>query len=183
MSKEQKPSALAEAAIALDHELRRYDELSETAVRMKLNTEKNVERATEALARAAESQDRIHADVQALVAAVAATREKQEADAEALIARAHEIAARRGQFSELVQRMAGLGKMAKEVQELLKSGVPAFDEVDRRMEAVAQGALEIEEAAAQKQMEDLQRQAESLRAQVVSARNKLALLKKPRGQA
>jgi chromosome segregation ATPase len=183
MTKDGKPSALAEAAITLDHELRRYEELSETAVKMKLNTEKNLERATDALARAAESQDRIHAHVQSLVQAVAGARQKQESDAKMLIARAHEIAGRRGQFAELLQRMAGLGQMAKEIQELLKGGESAFDEVDKRMEAVANGAAEIERDASEKQMEDLQRQAESLRAQVLSARNKISLLKKPRTQA
>jgi hypothetical protein len=183
MTKEQKQSALAEAALALDHELRRYEELSETAVRVKLTSEKNVERATEALGRAAESQDRIHADVQALVAAVAAARQKQEADAQMLIARAHEIAARRGQFAEMAGRMGHLGKLAKEVQDLLRGPAPEFDEVDRKMEAVARDAAEIERDAGEKQMEDLQRQADSLRAQVVSARNKLSLLRKPRGQA
>jgi hypothetical protein len=183
MSKDAKTSALAEAAITLDHELRRYEELSETAVKMKLNTEKNLERATDALARAAESQDRIHAHVQQLVSAVAAARQKQESDAQMLIARAHEIAARRKDFADLLQRMGNLGQMAREIQELLKGGAPAFDEVDQRMEAVANGAAEIEQAAAEKQMEDLQRQAESLRAQVLSARNKISLLKKPRTQA
>ena len=180
MGKDGKQSALAEAALALDHELRRYQELSESAVKMKLTTEKNVERATEALARAAESQDRIHANVQALVAAVAAARQTQEADAAQLIARAHEISARRGQFAELAGRMANLGKMAREVQDLLKGGAPSFEEVDKKMELVAQGAADIEQAAREKEMEDLQRQAESLRAQVLSARNKLSLLKKPR---
>jgi chromosome segregation ATPase len=183
MSKDTKPSALGEAAITLDHELRRYEELSETAVKMKLNTEKNLERATDALARAAESQDRIHAHVQSLVQAVAGARQKQESDAQMLIARAHEIAGRRKEFADLLQRMAGLGQMAKEIQELLKGGAPAFDEVDQRMAAVASGAAEIERDAADRQMEDLQRQAESLRAQVLSARNKISLLKKPHTQA
>jgi hypothetical protein len=183
MSKDPKTSALAEAALALDHELHRYEELSEAALRVKLNSEKNVERATDALARAAESQDRIHADVQALVQAVAGARQKQEADAQMLIARAHEIAARRGQFAEMIARMANLGNMAKDIQELLKSPVPAFDEVDGKMEAVARDAADIERDAAEKDMEDLQRQAESLKGQVVSARNRLALLRKPRGQA
>ena len=48
---------LSEAALALDRELRRFDELAEQAARQKLNTEKNLERATEALTRAAETQD------------------------------------------------------------------------------------------------------------------------------
>jgi len=183
MSSESKPSALAEAALALDRELRRYQELSEAALRVKLGTEKNVERATEALSRAAESQDRINGHVQALVAAVSAARQTQESDAAALMERAREIAARRGQFAELLQKMAGLGTMAREVQELLKKGSVDLDEVGRRMDAVAEGAGEIEREAAVRQMEDLQRQAEVLRQQVLSAKNKVALLRKPQTQA
>src|SRR3954469_22213640 len=110
---------LSEAALALDHELKRFDELSAQAARVKLNSEKNLERATEALTRAAESQDRINAHVQKLVAAVQTARGKQETDAQALVARAQQIAARRGEYAQVMQRMAALGQMAKEVQDLL----------------------------------------------------------------
>lgn len=175
-----KQTDLAEAALALDLELRRYDDLAAQAARVKLNTEKNLERATEALTRAAECQDRINGHVQKLVTAVAAARQKQEADAAALVARAHEIAARRQEFASLLQRMAGLGEAARELQELLKGGPGRLDEVQSRMQKVADDAGEIAQAAAQKEMEDLARQADVLRQQVLAARNKVALLtKKP----
>ena len=45
MTKTGKPSDLSEAALALDHELRRFEDLSGQAARVKLNTEKNLERA------------------------------------------------------------------------------------------------------------------------------------------
>src|SRR5258708_36587935 len=83
MTKSGKPSELAEAALALDQELRRFEELAEQAGRVKLSSEKNLERATDALARAAQSQDRIQAQVQKLVAAVAAARQRQGAGAAA----------------------------------------------------------------------------------------------------
>lgn len=171
-----KPSDLAEAAMALDHELRRFEELSAQAARLKLNSEKGIERATEALQRAAESQDRIHAQVQKLVAAVAAARQKQESDAAALIARAQQIAERRKQFGEVLQRMGALGQMAKQVQELLKDGAKNFDEIQQRMQKVADDAAEIAKTAAEQEMEDLARQADTLRQQVLSAKNKVALL-------
>ena len=74
MTRTDKPSDLAEAALALDHELQRFEELSAGAARVKLSSEKNLERATEALARAAESQDRIRAHVQKMVGAIADAR-------------------------------------------------------------------------------------------------------------
>src|SRR5438132_679218 len=159
MTKSGKTSELAEAALALDQELRRFEDLADQAGRAKLNSERNLARATDALTRAAESQDRIHAQVQKLVAAVGAARQKQEADAAALMARAQQIAARRGEFAEVLQRMAGLGQMAKEVQEQLKSGAD-LDRVQAQMQKVADDAAEIGRTAQDRQMDDLARQAE-----------------------
>src|SRR5438105_566321 len=176
MTKADKPSELAEAALALDHELRRFEDLAAQAAHVKLNTEKSLERATEALTRAAESQDRINAQVQKLVQAVAQARQKQESDAAVLMARAQEIAGRRKQFAEVLQRMGALGQMAKEVQELLKAGPGNLDEVQQRMQKVADNASEIGRAAQAEDMEDLARQADTLRQQVLSARNKVSLL-------
>jgi chromosome segregation ATPase len=178
MTKTEKPSDLSEAAMALDHELRRFEDLAGQAAKIKLNTEKNLERATEALSRAAESQDRINTQVQKLVAAVSHARQKQESDAAALMARAQEIAARRAQFAQVLQRMGGLGQMAKEVQELLREGNPKLDEVLARMQKVADDAADIGKSAQDQEMEDLARQAEVLRQQVLAARNKVGLLSK-----
>jgi len=171
-----KPSDLSEAALALDRELRRFADLADQAGRLKLNTEKNLERATEALTRAAESQDKINAHVQQLVAAVSVTRQKQESDAAALMRRAEEIAGRRKEFTEVLQRMAGLGRMAKEVQEALQAGSSAVDEVQSRMQRIADEAADIARVAQEKEMEDVARQAEMLRQQILSAQNKVALL-------
>lgn len=178
MTRTDKPSDLAEAALALDRELQRFEELSANAARLKLSTEKNLERATEALARAAESQDRIQAHVQKLVGAITAARQRQETEASALMARAHQIAGRRAEFAEVLQRMGGLGQQAKEVQERLTSGKPDFDEVQARMQQVADEAAAIEQAARDKEMEDVARQADVLRQQILAARNKVALLAK-----
>jgi DNA repair exonuclease SbcCD ATPase subunit len=176
MAKPANPSELSEAALALDRELRRFEELAEQAARLKLTTEKSLERATEALTRAAESQDRIHGHVQQLVAAVGTARQKQEADAAALMARAQQIAARRKEFADVLQRMAGLGQMAKEVQDALQAGPGGIDDVQARMQKIADEAAEIGRTAQEKEMEDVARQADSLRQQVLAARNKVALL-------
>jgi len=178
MTKAAPPNELSAAALALDRELRRFEDLAAQAAQLKLNSEKNLERATEALSRAAESQDRIGAHVQELVEAITAAREKQERDASALMSRAQEIAARRAQFVQLLQRMAGLGQMAREIQELLQSDQRDVAEVQARMDKVAEGAGEIGRAAQEQEMEELARQAETLRQQVLAARNKLGLLAK-----
>lgn len=178
MTKNDPGSALSEAAMALALELKKFEDLSAQAARVKLNSEKNLERATEALTRAAESQDRINAQVQKLVAAVQAARAKQETDAAALVARAQQIAGRRGQYALVLERMGALGQMAKEVQDLLREGPGKLDEVQQRMQKVADDAAEITKVAREQDMEDLERQADTLRQQVLSARNKIALLAK-----
>ncbi len=181
MSGPEKPNELSEAALALDRELRRFEDLAAQAGHLKLDTEKALDRATEALTRAAESQDLIHGHVRHLVEAVASARQKQEDDARALIARAGEIAARRKEFAEVLQRMAGLGLMAKEVQQALQAGPASFDQVQSRMQAIADEAAGIARIALEKQMEDVLRQAEALKVQVLAAKDRIALLaaKKP----
>jgi len=173
---QEKTNELSEAALALDRELRRFEELAAQARRMKLDTEKGLERATEALTRAAESQDRIHGHVQQLVAAVGAARQRQESDAKALMARAEEIAARRREFAEVLGRMSRLGEMAKEIQVALQAGPASFEQVESRMQAIADEAASILAAAREKEMEDVARQAEELRHQILAAKNKVALL-------
>src|SRR2546429_192508 len=125
MTKSDPASELSEAALALDHELLRFEELSAQASRMKLSTERSLEGA-----------------------------------AAALMGRAQQIAARRAEFAEVLQRMGALGQMAKEVQELLKGPKPDFDQIQARMQKVADDAARIAAAAQEKEMEDLVRQAE-----------------------
>jgi hypothetical protein len=175
-TKASSPSELSEAALALDRELQRFEELADQAARLKLTTERSVERATEALTRAAESQDRIQAHVQQLVAAVGSARQKQEADAAALMARAEQIAARRKEFADVLQRMAALGQMAKEVQEALQAGPGGIAGLELRMQKIADEAAEIALTARQKEMEEVARQADGLQQQLLAAKNKIALL-------
>ena len=176
MTKPEKTNPLSEAALALDRELRRFEDLAGQAAGMKLNTEKNVERATEALSRAAECKDRIFAHVQTLVAAVGEARRKQETDAAGLMGRAEQIAARRKEFAEVLQRMAGLGRMAKEVHDALQADPSGMESLQARMQEIADEAAEIGRTAQEKEMEDVARQAEVLRQQILAARNKIALL-------
>ncbi len=180
MNKPDQPtSELSQAAVLLDQELRKFEELSALASRIKLSSEKNIERATDALSKAAESQDRISAHVRALVGAVAAARERQEKDSGTLLARAHEISARRTRFVELVQKMGALGAEAKEINLLLQASEKTRETVavvQARLQGVADGAEEIARVADAEELEDLARQADSLRQQLQSARNKLNLL-------
>ena len=113
---------------------------------------------------------------------MAAARQRQESDARALMARAEQIANRRKEFAEVLQRMAGLGRMASEVQQALKAGPEGIEQVQSRMQAIADEAAEIARTAREKEMEDVARQAEVLHRQVLLAKNRVALLA-PKAQA
>jgi len=110
------------------------------------------------------------------VAAVAATRQRQEGDAAALMERAQQIAARRKEFADVLQRMAGLGQMAKEVQEALRGATPSVEGIEPRMQQIAAEAAAIAQTAQEKEMDEVARQAEVLRQQILAAKNKIALL-------
>ncbi|HET9754625.1 MAG TPA: hypothetical protein VFP52_16760, partial [Myxococcales bacterium] len=76
------------------------------------------------------------------------------------------------------QRMGALGTAAREMQDLLRAGPGRIDEVMTRMQQVADEAADISRVAGEKDMEDLARQADVLRQQVLAAKNKVALLSK-----
>jgi polyhydroxyalkanoate synthesis regulator phasin len=92
------------------------------------------------------------------------------------MARAEQIAARRKEFADVLQRMAALGQMAKEVQEALQAGPGGIAGLELRMQKIADEAAEIALTARQKEMEEVARQADGLRQQLLAAKNKIALL-------
>ncbi len=190
-------SPLSSAAIALDGELRRYFELSETARKMPLNSEKNLERAARAMTEAAESQDRVAAHVHALVGAIAVAREAQESSAAALAARAREMAGRATELGELLAQFASLGDEAKALNAMMQEAAgykrdpypgddadaqARLDAVRARMDEVATRAEDLATLADRKDLPDIGRQADSLRQQIQSARNKLGLLQRSLGR-
>ena len=71
-------SALKAAVQALDDELDRFEALAEAAQRTPLTSERNLEKAATAINQAAESQQRVHGHIQALIDAISAARVKHD---------------------------------------------------------------------------------------------------------
>src|SRR3954454_3011528 len=113
---------LGAAAAALDSELRRFDQLAELLSRLKLDSEKNLDRAVRAAQDAAQSHERVSAAVVELVAAVARARERQEGQAKAVAERAREVVARRTELEAIAGRFVELGSEAGAINSLLKDG-------------------------------------------------------------
>jgi hypothetical protein len=186
-------SPLTTAASALDLELRRYFDLTAAAQKIPITSEKNLERAARAVQDAAASQERVAAHVRALFEAITTAREAQEASALALAKHAEHMATRATELGELLQKFAELGVEAKALNAMMQEAAgykkdpyaaddgeakKRIEQVYARMEQVAQNAQALAELAGAKGIEDVARQADSVRQQIHAAKNKLTLLQK-----
>jgi DNA repair exonuclease SbcCD ATPase subunit len=181
---------LATAAEALETELRRYAELATSLQASRLASEKDLRRAAQALNELRTSDARLGELVQALVAAVASARDRQQSQADAVRARTVEIARRSETLTSLLSRFEALGKDAAEVNRLVQQsasgdseangpGHAGLQEADARLGRLADDARAIEQAAQAEEFMELARRAESTRTQLLSARNALRRLAPP----
>ena len=195
MSKRDKPnSELVAAAEALEAQLTRFESLSEQFRKSPLNSEKSLERASKLLHDVAEQDQQLNASVSALVAAVTATRNRQQTQAESVNARAQELQQRAEAFKTLLERYGALGQSAAELNQRMQEFaaqrsksqgtagqnqelIEILEKLDTRMGEVADEAKAVTGLAEEQDFTDIGRQADSLRQQLLSARNKLNLLK------
>ncbi|MCU1280868.1 MAG: hypothetical protein JWM53_4414 [bacterium] len=181
-------SPLKVAVQALDEELDRFDALAQSAQRTPLTSERNLEKAATAINQAAESQQRVHGHIQALIDAISAARVKHDKTAEELVKTRDEVQARGERFQTQLGRFAALGKEAADISTFVRQlgelkGKPSGEvvaqltEVQERMGKVVEGATALGAEAETEKMEDLSRQCDSLKQQVQSALNKVSLLR------
>jgi hypothetical protein len=179
---------------ALEVELRKYEELTATAARVPLTSEKGIERAARAVADASESEKRVVSHAQALVQAIHAARAGQESATEALNACAARIEERRAVLKSLLARFEMVGEVARALNAALQkvalhkaeSGADAgggeareaLAAVESGMQVCAGHAQDVARDAAAADFEELGRHADGLRQQMLAAKNRLFLLKK-----
>ncbi|HLL05812.1 MAG TPA: hypothetical protein VK539_34900 [Myxococcaceae bacterium] len=196
MSKSEKAptSELSAAAEALDNQLRRFESLTEQFKKAPLNSEKSLEKASKLLRDVAEQDRVLNETVSALVAAVAGARDRQQKNAEAVNEHAQYLEKRAETFKTLLERYGALGQSAAELNQRMQDFaakraepqtaeksvevVSSLDGLSDRMGQVADEAHEVVKLADEQDFTDIGRQADSLRQQILSARNKLGLLRK-----
>jgi DNA repair exonuclease SbcCD ATPase subunit len=195
-------SSLVDAALSFDAALARFAELTDGLRKGPLDSRRNLERAAETLREVASTEEELATRAQQLMAALAEARDIQQAQAEAVRVRAEEIQSRTMVLRELLVRYEALGTAARELNVLgqkLAGTRPTPDAVSDaeqagtwrvglkelfdKMTDVAGGAEELVEHARRDQFEDIARQADSLRQQLLSARNKVNLLQTSIGTA
>ncbi|MCE9671563.1 hypothetical protein LY474_27525 [Myxococcus stipitatus] len=196
MSKRDKPqdSELVTAARSLDEALERFEALAGQLEQAPLQSEKHLERASAALKSLADMDEDLRLRVGALVSAISRVRDRQQAQAEAVHQRAQALQARTEVFKDLLVRYGALGQSAGELnvrmqefaQQRQQAATPeskvalgeAFQALQARMTEVADEAQALMRSAEESDFGDIARQADSLRQQLLSARNKMTLLQK-----
>jgi hypothetical protein len=155
-----------------------------------LSSQKKVERAATLFMEVPEADGRLSAHVQKLVAAIAMAREKQQAAAQAIQARAEEWEKRSLVLRQLIEKYGELGQSAaglnQAMQELAAAPLETngragpdpvkLSELVQRMEEVAGQAQRLGEESSAHDFEDIARMTDGLRQQLLSARNKAQLL-------
>jgi chromosome segregation ATPase len=195
-------SPLTAAAVAFDEALQRFSALTDALRRRPLESRHALESAADLLRQVTACQEELQIKAQALVGALGAAREAQQAQAEEVHERAQEIqrraqvyAALTGRFEEVGQQAAGLNTLAQGLlgrrgmadQGLRDAELPALlselDELRERMGAVAEQAAALIADARADRFDELGGRAESLRQQLLAARNKVGLLRETLGKA
>lgn len=192
--KKKSPSSpLVASAEAFDASLRRFAALSDSLRRGELDSQKSLERAGEALKEIADCEQELQVHAQELMSALGAARDAQQAQAEAVRERANDIQKRTEAYAGLMRRFEAVGKDAaalnataqglaarrRTADEMVKDGelLAGLDELQERMTAVASGTEALAADARGADFDDLSRKIDSLRQQILAARNKIGLLK------
>ena len=195
MATRSKPadSPLVASAEAFDETLKRFAALADGLRKGRLDSQSNLERAAENLKRVAGCEEELQAHAQALTVALAAARDAQQEQAEAIRVRALEIQARGEELTRLMRGFEAIGKDAAALNasaqqlaarkrtpdEMVKDGelLAGLDELQERMTAVLTSGEKLAADARDADFDDLSRKVDSLRQQILAARNKIGLLK------
>jgi hypothetical protein len=186
-------SPLVAAAEAFESALRRFAALSESLRKGSLDSQRNLERAGEALKEIAGCEEDLQVHAQALMSALGKARDAQQTQAEGVRDRALDIQKRTEDYAALMRRFEVIGKDAAALNtsaqglaarkrtpdEMIKDGelLAGLDELQERMTAVAGSGEALAADARTADFEDLSRKIDSLRQQILAARNKIGLLK------
>ena len=181
------------SAEAFDETLKRFAALAEGLRKGKLDSQRNLERAAENLKLVAGCEEELQAHAQALTMALATARDAQQAQAEAIRLRALEIQGRGEELTRLMRGFEAIGRDAAALNasaqqlaarkrtpdEMVKDGelLAGLDDLQERMTAVLAAGEQLAADARQADFDDLSSKVDSLRQQILAARNKIGLLK------
>ncbi len=197
MSKDLGSSPLIAAAMAFDAELRRFARAAEAASKRELVSKRDLERAAEALKEAAEAEQELGPRAQALLQALTAARDEQQAQSESVRGRADEVQRRYQLYGGLMERVRQIGEEAMKLTEMARDVtgkkrddqplhenadvVMALVEIERRLARAAEDSRQVTEDARGTNFEEVARDAHALQQTLTATKNKITLLQKAIG--
>jgi hypothetical protein len=187
MAERKDVPSLVAAAMALDDELRAFDEIARQAKDQRMNSQKTLGRTAAVLNESVEARARIEAGVRRLVTEIGGAQERQQRSVQALVEVAAELERRTKEREALLARFLGLGTSAASVNALaadlatrrqegaLETEVlELLREIQTKMSDVAAEADALAEAAEKDGWPEIARQADAVRQQVNAVKSKIA---------
>ncbi|MBL8952261.1 MAG: hypothetical protein JNK82_15895 [Myxococcaceae bacterium] len=167
-------SELVQAASDLDAELQRFEEGVGDFTKLSLSSKKNLDRAGKMLEDLAQSEAAMGGQIQALVQAVAATRDRQLARVNEIRQKAEQLKDRSIEFRDLIVQFESLGTGAAELNAKLQQPAPAVVDVANDVSALAARAEQLVGLSKEKGFDDVAHMADGLRQQLQSLQKKFA---------
>ena len=177
MSKpDKKLSELVRAAEGLETELEKLESASQRIRKIRLDSGKNLARATRELNETLRLPEELGAGLLALGTAMQAMQARQQAALEPLSAFAQELQRRMSSFEMLQQAFGELGQSVRAVLDLLEAEgerLGRVEEVKTKLQAIEEDARALVERARADDFPDLVRETDALRQRVSALRKRL----------
>jgi len=163
-------SPLVAAAERLERALAAHDRAAHALVRQKLDSRKNLGKAADLLNEVASADEALSGEVAAMVAAIAAARDRQQALAAQVHARAQEVLARTEALAPL---LTAFEELASEVRRLGEGGIDggssdALEAMLARVSELGDRAQAFAAMAQEKDFADLAGEGHALREQLLA---------------
>jgi hypothetical protein len=186
MTTKKNEGPLTLASMALEAELRAFEEIVEELGRLNVNSEKTLQRARVSLEACSEFEQKLAGKLKDFAEAMQLMQTKQQECMKTALEHAQHIQARNDARNALLGRVNALGLRARDINapmsELVADEAGQSDpthvlqkiqDVGERLEAVIVEAAGVASAARDEDWQDIARDADVLKQQLQSARNKV----------
>jgi len=188
------------AAEAIERDLQRLEDLSQSVRKMRLNSEKSIARAGRTLQEALQQQEQLAGGLRVLGEAMVHMQERQQVAIQALATRAVEIQEQTSNVTEQMERFAALGTKAAEATQLLQALPPPYGtgepgegaapadapaqlmKIETLLGALAEEAKALAASADLADLSEISREASSLRQRLDAARARIGSIARARLQ-
>jgi hypothetical protein len=179
-------TSLAGAATEFETELARYEKITSELRRTPVTSEKTLQRTRRLLGECAECEQQLSVLLQQLLQAMNRARDRQQTCMQHSLDAASSLQSRANEFQELLERVAKLGQLARDVNEPVsivntskeegastERMLAALNEVGARIDGTLREADSISAAATDGDWPEIAREVKNLKQQMQAARGRV----------